>query len=73
MAEDQIKAQETQRILGAIPNFYISYDPHAVPLNPRQKFELAWKTILDPVSLVITGGTAGIEQATEIRRVWPGG
>jgi hypothetical protein len=65
VAEDQIKVQETQRLFGAIPNFYVSYDPHAVALNTRQKFELAWKTIIDPVSFVITGGVAGIQQATD--------
>jgi len=37
----QIKAQEKQRVLGVVPNFYVSYYHNAVPLNPRQKFELA--------------------------------
>jgi len=63
VAEDQIKDQEKQRVLGVIPNFYVSYDHHAVPLAPRQKFELAWKTTLDPVTFALTGITAGIQQA----------
>jgi carboxypeptidase family protein len=63
LAEVQIKEQEKQRILGVIPNFYISYVPDAVPLTPKQKFELAWKTTIDPVTFVITGGIAGLEQA----------
>lgn len=63
LAEVQIKEQEKQRILGVIPNFYISYVPDAVPLTPKQKFELAWKTTIDPVTFVITGGVAGLEQA----------
>ncbi len=65
VAEDQIKAEETQRIFGAIPNFYVSYDPNAVALDSKQKFELASKTILDPVSLLITGAIAGVQQATD--------
>ncbi len=63
VAEDQIKAQEKQRVLGVVPNFYVSYVHHAVPLNAKQKFELAWKTTIDPVSFGLTGAIAGIQQA----------
>jgi len=63
IAEDQIKAEEKQRVLGVVPNFYVSYDHHAVPLNSKQKFELAWKTTVDPVSFGVTGAIAGIQQA----------
>ena len=63
VAEDQIKAEEKQRVLGVIPNFYVTYDHHPVPLTSRQKFELAWKTVIDPVNFGITGVIAGIQQA----------
>jgi hypothetical protein len=63
VAEDQIKTEEKQRVLGVIPNFYVSYDHHAAPLTSRQKFELAWKTVIDPVNFGITGVIAGIQQA----------
>src|SRR6266446_2664239 len=63
IAEDQIKAEEKQRVLGVVPNFYVSYDHHAVPLNSKQKFELAWKTAVDPVSFGVNGAVAGIQQA----------
>jgi hypothetical protein len=63
IAEDQIKVQEKQRVLGVVPNFYVSYDHHAVPLDPKQKFELAWKSTIDPVSFGLTGAIAGIQQA----------
>jgi hypothetical protein len=63
IAEDQIKVQEKQRVLGVVPNFYVSYDHHAVPLSSRQKFELAWKTTVDPISFGLTGVIAGIQQA----------
>jgi hypothetical protein len=63
LAEDQIKTQEKQRVLGVIPNFYVSYDHHALPLVPRQKFELAWKTSVDPVTFGVNGVIAGIQQA----------
>jgi len=63
IAEAQIKEEEKQRALGFIPNYYVSYVPNAQPLAPRQKFELAWKTIVDPVTFGITGAVAGIQQA----------
>src|SRR6202035_1313323 len=63
LAEVQIKDQEKQRVLGIVPNFYVSYLPNAVPLTPKQKFELAWKTTIDPVTFLIIGSTAGIQQA----------
>ena len=63
LAEDQIKTQEKQRVLGVIPNFYVSYEHHALPLAPRQKFELAWKSSVDPVTFGVNGVIAGIQQA----------
>jgi hypothetical protein len=63
IAQDQIKIEEQQRLLGILPNFYVSYDPKAVPLTTKQKFELAWKSTVDPVSFTIVGAVAGIEQA----------
>ncbi len=63
IAEEQVKAEEKQRVLGVLPNFYVTYDPHAVPLNARQKFHLAWKTLEDPFTFVMVAGSAGVEQA----------
>jgi hypothetical protein len=64
LAEEQIKVQEKQRVLGVVPNFYVTYDHNALPLAAKQKFELAWKSILDPFTFVASGGIAGVEQAT---------
>jgi len=44
LAVEQVKAEETQRILGIIPNYYVSYDWNAVPMSSKLKFSLAWKT-----------------------------
>ena len=63
VAEDQIKEQEKQRVLGVVPNFYVSYVRNAVPLSPKQKFELAWKTSVDPISFGVVGVAAGVQQA----------
>ncbi len=35
IAEAEIKDQEKQRILGALPNFYVTYDPAAPPLTSQ--------------------------------------
>jgi hypothetical protein len=63
VAEAQVKDEEKQRVLGFIPNFYVTYDPHPLALNSKQKFELAWKTTIDPVTFAIVGGIAGVQQA----------
>ncbi len=63
VAREQIRIEEKQRVLGVFPNFYVSYVPNAAPLSARQKFELAWKSVIDPVTFLLTGGIAGVEQA----------
>jgi hypothetical protein len=65
IAEQQIKYQEQQRVLGIIPNFYASYVPDAAPLVPRQKFQLAWKSVSDPITVVGAAFLAGIYQASD--------
>ncbi|HTW25232.1 MAG TPA: carboxypeptidase-like regulatory domain-containing protein [Candidatus Baltobacteraceae bacterium] len=64
-AKVELKAEEKQRVLGVIPNFYVSYVPDAAPLSAKQKFQLALKTTIDPVTFVLNAGTAGFEQATD--------
>ena len=64
LAQVQLNLEENQRVLGVFPNFYVSYDPNAVPLNARQKYQLAWKMSVDPVTWVMTGAIAGMEQAS---------
>jgi len=62
IAESQIKDEEKQHVLGIVPNYYVSYVPDAVSLNTKQKFELAWKTTINPVTFLLTGAAAGFEQ-----------
>ncbi len=63
IVQEQLKLEETQRVLGFIPNFYVSYVPNAPPLASRQKFDLAWKSSIDPITFLATGAFAGVEQA----------
>ncbi len=63
IAAEQIKAEEKQRFIGVIPNFYMSYVHDPAPMTTKQKFSLASHDTFDPVSLIGVGLAAGIEQA----------
>jgi Carboxypeptidase regulatory-like domain len=63
VAEEEIKVEEQQRILGIVPNFYVSYVPDAAPLTPKQKFRLAARSIIDPFTFFVVAASAGVEQA----------
>ena len=69
VAAQQIKAQEKQRIVGIVPNFYTSYIFYAAPLTTKQKYSLVSHDVFDPLQFVSAGITAGIEQA---RNRFPG-
>jgi hypothetical protein len=63
LAEQQITNEEHQRILGVLPNFFVTYEKHPMPLTRKQKFKLAVVVSRDPLTFFTTGVTAGIEQA----------
>jgi hypothetical protein len=63
LATEQVKIEEQQRVLGFIPNFYVSYDKNAAPLTAKLKFELALKVSVDPVTLAGTSFLAATDQA----------
>ena len=64
IAAEQIRAEEQQRVIGIVPNFYTSYVYDAAPLNAKQKFSLATRGTFDPVAMIGVGFAAGLEQAT---------
>ncbi len=68
IAQEQIKAQEQQRFIGLVPNYFVNYDRDAAPLTAKQKFELTWKTFLDPSAFVINGIIAGVGQAQDTHK-----
>jgi hypothetical protein len=65
IAQEQIRVELKQRILGVLPNFYVSYDQRFVPLTARQKLYLAMRANIDPVTFAGAGVVAGIEQAND--------
>ena len=64
LAEEQVRTEEKQRILGVIPNFFVTYDHNAVPLNARQKYELAFRTLIDPETIGVDFLSSGVQQGT---------
>lgn len=63
IANQQVKAEEKQRIIGVFPNFYTSYIYDAAPLDAKQKYSLAFHEAFDPVSFIFAGVVAGVDQA----------
>ncbi len=62
LAEEQMHAEEKQRVLGIVPNFYTSYVWDAEPLTSRQKYQLALRSSVDPIAFIGAGFIAGIQQ-----------
>ena len=62
IAAEQIKRQEHQRILGIFPTFNMTNVPDAVAMTPKQKFQLALKSALDPVTFAVAGVDAAVSQ-----------
>jgi hypothetical protein len=64
VADEQIRNQERQRLLGALPNFYVSYVRDAAPLTSRQKFSLAVHETFDWTAFAGASLAAAIDQST---------
>jgi hypothetical protein len=63
IAEEEVKQQEKQRVLGIFQNFYTSYIWNAQPMPAKLKYKLALRSIFDPVNFASIGISAGIQQA----------
>jgi hypothetical protein len=61
IAEAEVKVEEKQRLVGVIPNFYVTYNWHAEPLDATQKWELAYRSLVDWTTFAFTGAIAGIQ------------
>jgi hypothetical protein len=66
IAQEQVIAEIQQRVFGIFPNFYTSFIWDAAPLKPKQKFHLAFRTAVDPVTFLTTGMLSGIQQGWDI-------
>jgi hypothetical protein len=57
------KREQSQRMLGVIPNFGTTNRRDAPPLSPKAKFRLFYRSAFDPVELSVVGLQAGLSQA----------
>src|SRR5215469_11722308 len=63
VAAQQLKAEEQQRVLGFIPNIFVTYERHPEPLTARMKFHLAYKGLTHPTFFGFEALWAGVQQA----------
>ena len=66
VAAQQLKAEEGQRVLGFIPNIYVTYEPHPEPLTAKMKFHLAYKGLTHPTFFAFEALWAGVEQGAHM-------
>src|SRR5581483_2478637 len=59
------KKEQSQRLLGIIPQFGVTSRQDAAPLTPAEKFHLFAKGAFDPIEFGLVGAQAGIEQASD--------
>jgi Carboxypeptidase regulatory-like domain len=73
MQQFEVNMEVHQRVLGVVPNFYVAYEPNPLPLKAKYKFEIAMRQVFDPVSIIGTGFTAGLHEATGVFKGYGGG
>ena len=69
-AEEQLKQQEHQRVMGVMATFNTTRNKDALPLSPKQKFKLFFKSATDPWPFMLAGVVAGIGQANNSDPEW---
>jgi len=69
-AEEQLKAQEHQRVMGVMATFNTTSNRDALPLTPAQKFQLFFKSETDPWPFLLAGVVSGVGQADNSYAVW---
>lgn len=62
-AEEQLKAEEKQRILGIVPYFGTTYISNAASLTAKQKMQLAFRSSIDPFTFGAAFLVAGLHEA----------
>lgn len=73
LAEEQVQIAVHQRIAGIVPNFYSSYDWNAPRMEAKQKFQLSFRSMFDPVEFAGVAAIAGAEQYENVFPEYGGG
>jgi hypothetical protein len=61
-ANEELKEEERQRIMGVVPNFKTTNIQNAAPLSTGQKFQLAFRGAVDPFQFMAAALDAGVSQ-----------
>jgi hypothetical protein len=69
-AEEQLKAQEKQRVMAVMATFNTTRNKNALPLSSGQKYQLFFKSVTDPWPFGLTAVVAGIGQADGSYPAW---
>lgn len=69
-AEEQLKAQEKQRVMGVMATFNTTQNQNALPLSPGQKFRLFFRSETDPWPFMLAAVVSGIGQADDSYPEW---
>lgn len=69
-AEEQLKAQEKQRVMGVMATFNTTSNKDALPLSSGQKFKLFFKSETDPWPFLLAGAVAGVGMAEDSYPAW---
>jgi hypothetical protein len=69
-AEEQLKQQEHQRVMGVMATFNTTNNQDALPLSPGQKFRLFFKSSTDPWPFLLASVVAGIDQGDDSNPEW---
>ena len=51
IATEQVNIEERQRVLGIVPNFFESFEPHPSPLSTKLKYSLSFRVVTDPFTI----------------------
>jgi hypothetical protein len=62
-ADEQLRAEEKQRILGIVPTFNTTYINNAASLTAGQKMQLAFRSAIDPFTFGAAFLVAGLHEA----------
>jgi hypothetical protein len=57
------RKEQSQRLLGVLPQFGVTSRQNAPPLTPHEKFHLFFKSAFDPAAIAVVGFQAGLSQA----------
>jgi hypothetical protein len=69
-AQEQLEQQEHQRVAGLMATFNTTANRDAVPLSPGQKFQLFFRSEIDPWPFLLATIVGGVNQAANAEPEW---